>query len=61
MIDPAAIRWRTSTYSGSHNNCVEIAPVPDRVAIRDTKNRAAGTIAVPRQAWAAFIGSLASR
>lgn len=58
MTHPAAHRWRTSTYSGSHDNCVEVRPATDQVAIRDTKNRANGIITVSSQAWSAFVHSV---
>lgn len=54
--------WRTSTYSTAQgNNCVEIAPLPDAVGVRDTKSRDAGSLAVSRAAWATFISSIAAR
>jgi len=31
-------RWRKSSYSGGANDCVEIAELPDRVAVRDSKD-----------------------
>lgn len=63
MIDsrfqPAS--WRKSTYSGTGQACVETAPAPGVVGVRDTKNRDAGTVTVSRPAWAAFITSVTAR
>jgi hypothetical protein len=49
------LAWRTSTRSSNGENCVEVAPTPDGVAIRHSKHPAAGTIIFPYHAWAAFI------
>lgn len=58
---PARAAWRTSTYSTGGQNCVEVGPSPSTIGVRDTKNRDAGSLAVPRAAWAAFIASIAAR
>ncbi|MGH3568499.1 MAG: DUF397 domain-containing protein [Pseudonocardia sp.] len=47
--------WRKSSYSTGTGNCVEVAPVADRVVIRHSKHPAAGTITFPHHAWAAFV------
>lgn len=53
-IDPP--RWRKSSYSTAPDKaCVEIAPLPAAIGVRDTKNRPAGHLTVSRTAWAAFI------
>jgi hypothetical protein len=47
--------WRTSTYSGDNDNCVEVADnTPRIVHIRDTKDHAQGELTVAPAAWAAF-------
>lgn len=49
-------RWRKSSHSTTANqSCVEIAPMPGTVGVRDTKNRPAGHLTVDRTTWAAFI------
>lgn len=54
-FDPTA--WRTSSHSGSsQSTCVEVAPAPGRVGIRDSTARHAGHLAVPGHAWRAFVG-----
>ena len=53
--DPNAVPWRKSSYSGGGNTqCVEVAPRDAYVGVRDTKNRSAGHLTVPRAAWRAF-------
>lgn len=49
------LAWRTSTYSGDGENCVEVAPTTDGVVIRHSKHPTAGTIHFPHPAWAAFL------
>ncbi|MFR9722439.1 DUF397 domain-containing protein [Streptomyces sp. MS19] len=50
--------WRTSSFTVSNGNCVEVAlaAVPD-VAVRDTKDRLAGTARMSPAAWTAFIAA----
>ncbi|MFD7707317.1 DUF397 domain-containing protein [Streptomyces sp. NPDC059785] len=51
------MNWRKSTYSGGGegNNCLEIADLPPRIAIRDSKNPAHGTLLFPRGAFTALL------
>ncbi|MGW2486757.1 DUF397 domain-containing protein [Streptomyces sp. NPDC001606] len=52
--------WRKSSYSGGGdgNNCVEIAPTPTHISIRDSKNPAGNTLTVPAGSFALFIEAL---
>ncbi|EPD55793.1 DUF397 domain-containing protein [Streptomyces sp. HGB0020] len=52
--------WRKSSYSGGGegNACVEIANRHTRVAIRDSKAPAHGTLSFPTSVFTAFIGTL---
>ena len=52
MLESA--RWRKSSYSGAQQGCVEVAELPMVTAVRDTKNREAGTLAFPRSSWLGF-------
>ncbi|MCY0955837.1 DUF397 domain-containing protein [Streptomyces sp. H27-H5] len=48
--------WRTSTYSGQNDNCVEVAKnVPGAVFVRDTKDHEAGSFAASPAAWSSFM------
>jgi hypothetical protein len=62
-MDLTGAQWRTSTRSGNNGgNCVEVADnLPDVVLVRDTKNRAGGTLAFPPAAWRAFVAGVARR
>jgi hypothetical protein len=52
--------WRKSSYSGAGdgNSCVEIADRPARVAVRDSKNPAYGTLSFPTKTFTTFLESL---
>ncbi len=52
--------WRKSSYSGQGNNgnCVEVAFVGPAVAVRDSKNPAAGSLAVHPVGWQAFLRTI---
>jgi hypothetical protein len=51
--------WRKAGYSNNGRNCVE-AGVADAgwVLVRDTTDRAGGTLSVPVSAWRAFAEGL---
>ena len=48
------LRWRKSSYSGGEGNCVEIADHPNRVFVRDTKDRTGPTLRFTPHAWRVF-------
>jgi hypothetical protein len=51
-----ALRWRTSTYSSSGDgDCVEVAPCPDAIHVRDSKARYGGRFTVSYHAWTDFL------
>ena len=49
--------WRKSTHSGS-GNCIETAPVPDGMAVRDSANPYGPALAFTRHAWTTFTTTL---
>ncbi|MDV5147984.1 DUF397 domain-containing protein [Streptomyces sp. SBC-4] len=52
MTEP---NWHKSTYSGSNDDCVEVADnAPSVVRVRDTKDHAQGEFTATPAAWAAF-------
>ncbi|WP_345668766.1 DUF397 domain-containing protein [Streptomyces similanensis] len=55
-----APRWHKSTYSGGGDGdtCVEIAALPARIAIRDSKAPARAVLSVPAASFASFIESV---
>jgi hypothetical protein len=55
---PGAI-WRRSSYSGdTGGQCVEVADVAPRAAVRDSKNPHGPVLLFPTHAWSAFTQSV---
>ncbi|MEU8283366.1 DUF397 domain-containing protein [Micromonospora sp. NPDC048905] len=56
------VAWHVSTRSNSNGgSCVEAGPVLDgsgRVAVRDSKDRAAATLVYPAGGWMAFVNGV---
>jgi hypothetical protein len=52
--------WRTSSYSAAsnENSCVEVSPVSQAAAVRDTKSRERGHFCVPAASWATLVQTL---
>lgn len=53
--------WRTSSYSSGEGQCVEVAPIQDGVALRDSKNPSGGVLRFSGQQWAVFTLGLEPR
>lgn len=51
--EPDGALWRKSSYSSS-GDCVEVAPVPGGVLVRDSKNPDGPVLAVAATGWQAF-------
>jgi hypothetical protein len=47
--------WRKSSYSGSGNNCVEVARDEQLTAIRDSKNPTGPMLTFTAPAWRRFV------
>ena len=58
LREPDRSVWHTSSYSCGNGVCVQVAPAPGRVRVRDSKNPAGPALAVPTPAWRAFLTSL---
>ncbi|MFF8030956.1 DUF397 domain-containing protein [Streptomyces sp. NPDC016626] len=56
-------RWRKSSHSGGGegNDCVEIAELDTRIAIRDSKHPSRTPLSVPAPAFTAFVEALKER
>jgi hypothetical protein len=59
-MDMTDARWRTAIRSSNNGgNCVEVADnLPGRVLVRDSKDRAGGTLSFAPGAWRAFVASV---
>lgn len=52
-------RWRSSTYSGGNNECVQVADgIPHLTPVRDSKHPTGPVICFGRGAWQAFLTHL---
>jgi len=50
------LNWHKSSYSGSNGgNCVEVARDGDHVLVRNTRDRAGGTLDFTGGEWRAFL------
>lgn len=54
----AEIFWRKSTYSAGQGGCVEVAKAPADVHVRDTKDRASGSLTFGPASWRTFVTDL---
>ncbi|WP_335975690.1 MULTISPECIES: DUF397 domain-containing protein [Streptomycetaceae] len=53
--------WRKSSYSGSENqDCVEVTRMGGHFATRDSKNPNGPALVFTQDAWASFVGAVAS-
>jgi hypothetical protein len=58
-VDISQARWRTSSFSGTNGNgCVEVAFLPDAVAVRDTKDRTRAPHVYRGEPWRAFLAAV---
>jgi hypothetical protein len=58
-MDVERLAWRTSSFSGGNGNgCVEVAPLPGGVAVRDTKDRSRAAHVYPRTTWEALLADV---
>ncbi|MBE1465298.1 DUF397 domain-containing protein [Kibdelosporangium phytohabitans] len=56
-MDLAGAEWRKSSFSGTAEDCVEVALVTGTAAVRDTKARTNGTLTFPQSSWVSFARS----
>ncbi|MFF3559003.1 DUF397 domain-containing protein [Streptomyces sp. NPDC002574] len=57
----ARLVWFKSSYSDDQGgNCVEVAPTPHAVHVRDSKDPQGPALTFTPAAWAAFVGAVAT-
>lgn len=53
------LTWKKSSYSGAHDNCVEVARLPEgHQAVRDSKERNQSPIVFALSEWTIFVQGL---
>ncbi|MEU9887876.1 DUF397 domain-containing protein [Sphaerisporangium sp. NPDC051017] len=58
-MDVKNLRWRKSSYSsGNGGDCVEVASLPQRVAVRDSKNPGGPVLGCASAEWHMFVGEV---
>jgi predicted secreted Zn-dependent protease len=48
------MEWRKSSYSGTNGQCIEAAPGPGLVLVRDSKDRSGPVLTFTPAQWTAF-------
>jgi hypothetical protein len=59
-LDLTYAQWRKSSYSSANGACVEVAHLPEAIAVRDSKDPAGPKLIFTRPEWAAFVESAKS-
>jgi hypothetical protein len=55
VLDQSMLEWRTSSYSASQTNCVEVGWVTEAVAVRDSKNVPGPALSFSTSTWRSFL------
>ncbi|MFD4139555.1 DUF397 domain-containing protein [Streptomyces sp. NPDC058572] len=62
MALPSAITWHKSSYSnGMGGECVEVAAMATRTAVRDSKDAQRPALVFRTDVWSAFVTAMAQR
>jgi hypothetical protein len=56
--DFSRVVWRKSTRSSGNGQCVEVAKVADKIAVRDSKDPAGPALLFTELEWSAFVGGV---
>jgi uncharacterized protein DUF397 len=60
-IELSGAAWRKSSRTNGgddQTNCVEVAELPDRIAMRDSKDPTGPALAFTHPEWQAFVGGI---
>ncbi len=59
-LDLTRARWRKSSYSSANGQCVEVACMPEAIAVRDSKDPAGPKLTFTVADWLAFVSAVAT-
>lgn len=59
-VDLARAPWRKSSYSGGANDCLEVAELGERAAVRDSKDISRGPLLFSTAAMRALVSGIAN-
>lgn len=54
----STLNWRTSTYSGGHGDCVQIASAERSVLVRDAQQQSGPVLRFSAAEWSSFMKRL---
>ena len=58
-LDLTHAQWQKSSYSGGNGNCVEVADLPEAIAVRDSKDPVGAKLIFTRADWQKFVSVVA--
>jgi hypothetical protein len=61
MSEMGEMVWRRASFSGSGNNCVEVATGASHILVRDSKNPDGPRLRLSRAAFTACLDTIVSR